>query len=142
MRRGIESLARLDETLRILINNHKCLQAIDDALRIFDMTPRPPAAEIAETWIDLGEPLHLLNGDSGATWFVGLRESRDKMNSSVTPPPTEQTAVREFQALFHDFRLKVYKGFNQTDEDLRRFCDQLQKVGDTLSAAIGRIQNV
>ncbi len=142
MRKGTESLVRLDETLRILINNHKCLQAIDDALRIFDMTPHPAPDEIAETWLDLGEPLRLLNGDCGAAWFAGLRESRDKMDASVTRLPTEPKAVREFQTLFRDFRQKIYKGFNQTDEDLRRFCEQLQKVGDTLSLAIGRMQNV
>ena len=60
----------------------------------------------------------------------------------VARPPTEPKAVREFQTLFRDVRDRIYRGFNQTDEDLRRFCDQLQKVGDTLSSAIGRMQHV
>jgi hypothetical protein len=140
--RGIDSLGRLDNNLRILINNHNCLQAIDDSLRSFDMTLHPSPAEIADTWVDLCEPLGLLNGDCGATWLAGLRELGQKMDALVLRPPTEPKAVREFQALFRDARDKIYRGFNQTDEDLRRFCEQLQKVGDTLSSAIGRMQHV
>jgi hypothetical protein len=142
LRRGTESLARLDECLRTLINNHNCLQAIDDSLRSFEMNLHPSPVEIAETWIDLGEPLRRLNGDAGAAWVASLQELGAKMDSAVARPPTEPKAVREFQALFRDVRDKIYRGFNQTDEDLRRFCDQLQKVGETLSAAIGRMRNV
>jgi hypothetical protein len=140
--RGIDSLGRLDHNLRILINNHNCLQAIDDSLRCFEMTLRPSPAEIAEIWIDLVEPLGLLNGDCGATWLAGLRELGQRMDSFVAEPPTEPKDVRAFQALFRDARDKIYRGFNQTDEDLRRFCDQLQKVGDMLSDAIREMQHV
>jgi TIR domain len=142
LRRGTESLARLDGCLSTLINNHNCLQAIDDSLRSFEMTLHPSPAEIAETWIDLGEPLRHLSGDGGAAWVAALQELGAKMDSAVARPPTEPKAVREFQTLFRDVRDKIYRGFNQTDEDLRRFCDQLQKVGETLSAAIGRMRNV
>jgi hypothetical protein len=140
--RGIDSLGQLDHNLRILINNHNCLQEIDDSLRSFDMALHPSPAEIAEIWIDLGEPLGLLDGDCGASWLAGLRELGQGMDSFVARPPTEPKDVRAFQALFRDVRDKVYRGFNLTDEDLRRFCDQLQRVGDTLSNAIVRMQHV
>jgi len=140
--RGIDSLGQLDRNLRILINNHNCLQAIDDSLRCFDMSFHPSPAEVAEIWLDLSEPLGLLEADGGATWIAGLRELGQSMDTLVARPPTEPKAVREFQRVFRDVRDRIYKGFNQTDEDLRRFCDQLQKVGDTLSSAIGRMQHV
>ncbi len=140
--RGIDSLGRLNHNLSILINNHNCLQEMDDSLRSFDMTLHPNPAEIAYTWVELCGPLGLLNGDCGATWLAGLRELGQRVDSFVAKPPTEPKAVREFQALFREARAKIYLGFNQTDADLRRFCDQLQKVGDTLSIAIGRMQHV
>jgi hypothetical protein len=140
--KGIDSLGQLDRNLRILINNHNCLQAMDDSLRSFEMNSHPSPSEIAETWIDLAEPLGLLSGDGGAAWITGLRELGRSMDALTARPPTEPKAIREFQVLFRDVRDKTYRGFNQTDEDLRRFCDQLQKLGDTLSSAIGRMQNV
>ena len=102
----------------------------------------PNPAEIADIWVDLRAPLSALNGEGGAAWLTGLREVGQKMDSLVLAPPTEAKAVREFQAVFREFRDKIYRGFNQADEDLRRFCDQLRKVGETLSAAIGRMQHV
>jgi hypothetical protein len=140
--KGIESLDRLDRSLRTLISNHSCLQEIDDSLRSFEMTPHPSPAEIADIWIDLHAPLDALNGDHGTLWLAGVRESAQRIDALVAAPPTEPRAVRELQGQFRDFRDKIYRGFNQTDEDLRRFCEQLQKVGDTLSAAIGRMQHV
>jgi hypothetical protein len=138
--RGIDSLGRLDQSLRALINNHNCLQEIDDSLRSFEMNLRPSPDEIAYTWTDLAEPLGKLNGDSGASWLPGLRELGKTMDAFVARPPTEPKAVREFQSVFREVRVKINVGFNQTDEDLRRFCEQLQKVGDDLKAAIGRMQ--
>jgi len=140
--KGIESLDQLDHSLSILIKNHNCLQEIDDSLRSFEMTSRPSPAEIADIWLDVRAPLGDLNGEGGARWLTGLRESAQTLGSSVEPPPTEPKAVRELQAVFRDFRDKINRGFNQTDEDLRRFCEQLQKVGETLRAAIGRMQHV
>jgi hypothetical protein len=140
--KGIDSLGQLDRNLRILINNHNCLQAMDDSLRPFEMTPHPNPSEITETWIDLAEPLRLLNVEGGAAWITGLRALGQSMDALVARPPTDPKAIREFQLLFRDVRDKTYRGFNQTDEDLRRFCDQLQKVGETLSGAIGRMQHV
>jgi hypothetical protein len=140
--KGIDSLGQLDRNLRILINNHNCLQAMDDSLRSFEMNSHPSPSEIAETWIDLAEPLGLLSGDVEAAWITGLRELGRSMDALAARPPTEPKAIREFQLLFRDVRDKTYRGFNQTDEDLRRFCDQLQKLGDTLSSAIGRMQHV
>ncbi len=139
---GIESLDKLDRSLRILISNHSCLQEIDDSLRSFELTPHPSPAEIADVWIDLHAPLRTLNGEDGALWLTAMRELAQKIDTRVEPVPTDSRVVRELQSSFRDFRDKIYRAFNQTDEDLRRFCDQLQKVGDTLSAAIGRMQHV
>jgi hypothetical protein len=139
---GIDSLGQLDRNLGILINNHNCLQEIDDSLRSFEATLHPSPAEIAEVWVDLSAPLGLLNADYGATWIAGLRELGQIMNEQVARPPTEPKAVREFQSLFRNVRDKIFRGFNQTDEDLRRFCDQLQKVGDTLSNSMWKVQHV
>jgi TIR domain len=139
---GIESLDSLDRSLRVLINNHNCLQEIDDLLRSFEISLRPSPAEIVETWIDLRGPVATLNGDCGALWIEGVRDLARKLDSVTKPLPTEPQAVRELQRTFRDFRDRIDRGFNQTDEDLRRFCDQLQKVGETLASAIGRMQHV
>jgi hypothetical protein len=139
--RGIESIGRLDHNLQSLIQNHNCLQEIDDLLRPFALVAHPGPREIADTWIDVRATLGALSGDYGATWLAAVKELAEKMDPIVARPPTEPKAARDLEKLFHSVSLAIYRAFNQTDEDLRRFCEQLQKVGDTLSSVIGRLQH-
>ena len=79
--KGIDSLGQLDRNLSILINNHNCLQEIDDSLRRFELTLRPSPVEIAETWVDLAEPLGHLEAAGGATWIAELRQLSQGMDT-------------------------------------------------------------
>jgi hypothetical protein len=140
--KGIESLDRLDQSLRILITAHNCLQAIDDNLRSIELTQRPALSEIAEIWIDLQEPLATLLRDGSVPWAARLRTLTEALQQSLQEPTTDPQAMRKTLKLFRDFRNLVYLGFNQADEDLKIFCGQLQKVGETLANTIAGMQHV
>jgi len=134
--RGIDSLVQLDRNLSILINNHDCLQAFDDLLRSFELNDYPDPAEIADVWLDLTDPLGLLDASCGGTWIAGLVEQGQKLSAMLATSPTGPKEIRSLQASFRQFRLRVFKRFITTDVDLLNFCQQLQELGETLSAAI------
>jgi hypothetical protein len=136
---GIDALESLDRSLTNFIEDHNCLQVIDDMLRT--LTPQPTLQEIKGIWRGLREPMETLGLDGGSTWsnqLGGLRAKLDALLAGVNGSASPDVD-RSGRRLFNDYRFSVIRGFNQLDQDLRRLCRQLEQIGKELGELLRRM---
>jgi hypothetical protein len=143
-RAGIDALAKLQLSLTAFINNHRCLQKINDLLSTLDVSVKLSAEMIIASWTSLSTPLKKLTCGDESECFTPLHSTSaalDQTLKQVTEQPDE-TSSRILIRQFKDFRDGARLGFNIVDEDLKRFIGDLRrKLGETLLEALGRIQH-
>jgi hypothetical protein len=137
-RKGIPALEELHARLQVLVNNHNCLQTVEDQLRHLD--PLSVALEELEVyWSLVAAPLDMLQAERGNTWVGELRDKRGELDGAL-PAGKEAgaaaKAARKVRFCFIDFQGKLTTGFVRLDKALLRFCDELKTVGDSLRSAL------
>jgi hypothetical protein len=143
-RNGIDSLAKLQLSLTALINNHRCLQQINDLLALLDAAIKLTVDQIARSWTTLPKLLKVLSPDAGGDWLVPVGNASSALDGALKrlrEQPADD-AAKSCIRNYNDFRNKLKLSFNLVDVDLKRFIGELRRqLGETLHDALGKMQH-
>jgi hypothetical protein len=135
--KGIDNLERLAQRLKTFVTNHNLLQEIDGTLRTVNVssTPPPDVEDIRALWPDLQEALGKLLPDPGKDWLPQLRDKAAALAAALDDPASAAgpQGARRVRTAFREFKSKATQGFNQVDQAMLRFCDDLNEVSGTLA---------
>jgi hypothetical protein len=135
--KGIDSLERLAERLKTLVTNHNLLQEIDVQVRKLNVSSDPPpdVEEIHNLWLDLQELLGKLLPDPARDWLPQLRAKAAALAAALEDPASAAgpQGARRVRTAYREFKSKATQSFNQVDQALLRFCDELKEVSATLA---------
>jgi hypothetical protein len=133
-KRGIGALHQLHDRLQALVATHNYLQTIDSQTNHL-VDPEVAAEDIDTAWESLA-PAPALNGDGGA-WLGDLSRQRAEVGQAL--PPALKGDARSLSRLresFSDFRSQLDTGFLLADQRLKKFCEDLQAIRESLSQTI------
>lgn len=133
---GVDALTRLDYSLQTLVDNHDCLQAIDNELRRVEALLDQDVGEAIHAWQDLGPMVQALSCESDAVWATKVRETATELEVALTTGDPV-TIKRSFRL----FRSQASRSFHQVDQDLLSLCDELLNVGEPLSRVLRQMQD-
>jgi HPt (histidine-containing phosphotransfer) domain-containing protein len=128
---GSEALSRLNEHLAELVARHNTFQIIDDELRRIETLLEQDFGELEFAWPDLRPLAHTLCQGAPAAWATKLITLGDELDLALAARNTGKT-VR----LFRSYRSQASRAFNQVDRELLALCEELQKVGEPLTAVL------
>jgi hypothetical protein len=132
---GVEALARLDNNLTALIDNHNTFQELDDELRRVEILLDQDVSELEYAWQDLKPMMQKLCNGSQVGWAMKLSMIGAELESSL-PMRSPSKVIR----LFRSYRSQAIRSFNQVDRDLVMLCAELQKVGEPLAIVLRMIE--
>lgn len=128
---GVESLARLEQSLRFLIDMHNTFQQLDDELRRVEATMNQDLHEIEYAWPDLKLLMERLCRASETDWATKLEAIGGELEQVLAG----ENPVKLTRA-FRSYRSQAIRGFNRVDRELLGLCGELQTVGEPLAAML------
>lgn len=157
-KKGIHNLEELSRILKAFVDNHTCLQKICNELSPFEPSSIPGSNEASPlddeasldpeefqpTWRMLKTRMDALTDTSGSRWIKDFRKSSTDLDEALTqfvPTVSDPKLSRRIYTLFCDYRCLVTQGFMQVDQDLKRFCKQLESLGESLSESLEELRN-
>jgi hypothetical protein len=128
---GAEALSRLNERLTESVGLHNTFQVVDDELRRIEALLEQDAGELEYAWPDLRTMAQKLCDGTVAIWAAKLSAIGAELDELLTVGNMSKT-VRTFRS----YRSQASRAFNQVDRDLLVLCEELQKVGEPLTAVL------
>lgn len=127
---GVESLAKMGESLSLLILLHDRWQDADTELRSMERNSKDPE-ELGFWWPDFKpkalEICKVVSGD----WAASFQTYGENLELAINAKDCTNMK-RYFRLIRHSVTIRFYK----TDADLKSQCDELMKVGEPLTTVL------
>ncbi len=128
---GLDALAVLDTTIQAAVHSHNLFQEVDDELRRIEGVIDLDRSELAYSWQDLRPRASALCATATDRWAEKLLTIGADLDTALAEGAEART-VR----LFRSYRSTATRGFNQVDHQLLDLCEELQRVGEPLTAVL------
>ena len=123
-----ESLERLDETKKWLINEHDRWQYVYDQLRLVERGGSPSIQDLEIIWPEFLPAVNDLSKGHPEDWAKSLSEITYKLSQSIEKQ--EHSEIRRF---FLRLNSRINKQFAAIDQQLLDYCQQLTRLVDRFS---------
>lgn len=137
---GVQAIQRLDGEFTALVASHNSWQSIDDELRRLEANLEQAVEELLMeleiAWPIIQGLAGKLFGESQDDWAVALRDDSVKIDESIKE--ASQAKIKRF---FRRFRSGIGRRFRQVDQALLDQCQDLQKLGDSLTQLLGSLKS-
>jgi hypothetical protein len=133
---GIETLARLGQTLTAMVADHDQWQEAEQELRLTEETWDGTIEGIEDSWSRIRETLEPMTRDSTEPWAASFRQEAQRMSAALATQDLERA-----QRCFRSFRRQASNRFHRVDVMLKDQCDELRKVAEPLAALLRRIES-
>jgi nucleoside phosphorylase len=127
---GIASLLNLSRQLETVVFRHDHWQQIDNELRRIDsiMTVQD-TSELEGSWADIKSLTVSLQTDTTDSAMKSFAEAQAALDRAI-----EQKDTSGIIRYFDSYHARATARFRKADQDLKRLCDELLKVGQPLAA--------
>lgn len=132
---AIDNLADMYHKLKTLISDHDRWQDIDIIQRRIKNNLTDDLSELENSWQLLHELTETLYDNRVEEWAVSLKSSSTALDSFLA----EQNMAAAKKAFF-GFYSKTSDRFIRVDKALKKMCDDLRNIGDSLSLLLGMLQ--
>ncbi|HSK77650.1 MAG TPA: toll/interleukin-1 receptor domain-containing protein [Thermoanaerobaculia bacterium] len=133
---GIETLARLSDTLATLVADHDRWQEAEQELRLTEETWDGTIEGIEDSWASIHETLAPMAVGSTELWAASFRQDAQRMGDAVAAREPERA-----RRCFRSFRRQASTRFHRVDVMLKDQCDELRKVAEPLASLLKRIES-
>jgi hypothetical protein len=127
---GVESLAKMDESLSALIRLHDRWQDVDTQLRAMDKDSKN-TEELGFWWPDFKPKAQEICNSVSGDWAASFQSYSEGLEQAISAKDSAKSK-RFFRLLRHSATIRFYK----TDADLKSQCDELLKVGEPLTTVL------
>jgi hypothetical protein len=127
----VEKLRELDRQISELATIHDHWQSFDDDLGLLEGQLTQNFSELEQDWPFLKQRRATLYANSPATWAKSLVYFSGKMEDAL-----KQKNVEEAQRFFIRYRSAARDRFYAADQDLKKGCQELERVGEPIEAVL------
>jgi len=131
---GVEALARLDERLTALVDDHDSWQVVDLELRRIEAAMGQDMMELEMSWPALKAMIEPLYTGSAEEWAESLKTGAEALGSAI-----EEDNPARTRRYFWRFRRQADDRFYRVNVDLKTLCGDLRKVGEPLTSVMSMI---
>ncbi len=124
---GTTALAAFDHQLSGLVDEHNRWQMVEDDLRLMESDPD----DMEKSWRYVKRKAQPLYSGIEERWALAILESSAKLDDALASQ--NPTLVRQY---FRAYYARARNRFYEVDVDLKRLCDELRKVGESLNAVL------
>lgn len=128
---GVAGLTTLSASLADLVNDHDRWQIVDLDLRRIEQFIDQDITELELSWPDVRARVAPFYLESAESWGAALKNDADKLTSALEA--ADPTRVRQF---FRRFRRQAGERFFRVDIELKRVCDELRLIGESLTSVL------
>ncbi len=129
---GVEDMETLSGRLASLVKTHNIWQAVDDQLRLGEVSIENEPGEFREEiWPQVKSLAIPLYGNQDSPWALALQEQAVRLEESLAGAST-----RQIGAYFQRYRNSSSQRFRKVDKELLDLCTQLQQIGNSLQIVI------
>jgi hypothetical protein len=128
---GVTALATLSSSLAGLIDDHDRWQIIDLELRRIEQFIDQDITELELSWPEVHQRVTPFYLESTEPWGAALKNDADKLTSALEA--ADPARVRQF---FRRFRRQAGERFFRVDIELKRVCDELRLIGESLTSVL------
>jgi hypothetical protein len=128
---GVTGLAALDAALSALIAEHDLWQQVDNRFHLIESDLDQELASFGDSWNEIRDIAAPLYAKKLEQWAEVFRSLDDKVLAAIAEGNPAQT-----KSNFRLCRGRALDRFYQVDVNLKRSCDNLQKIGDPLAAVL------
>jgi hypothetical protein len=132
---GMQALTQLLHRLAALVVVHDAWQAVDLEMRRIEATMGQDMEELEMSWPSLQAIAEPLYGSSNADWAASLRKGASDLDRALDD--ANPALVRR---VFRRYRRWAGSRFHQVDLDLKRLCEELNRVGEPLDLVMRMIE--
>jgi hypothetical protein len=132
---GVDALVSLNDSLPTLVEEHDKWQCVDIELRRIEGNMGQDMMELKMSWPylkDMTEPLYSGSSDE---WAASFRKDSNHLDSAIAA----ENPVR-IKRYFQRYRRRAGSRFHQVDDDLKRLCEDLRRVGEPLALVMRVMQ--
>ncbi|MES2924525.1 MAG: toll/interleukin-1 receptor domain-containing protein [Verrucomicrobiota bacterium] len=138
LRSQIEAISRLEGEFRSIVRKHNAWQGIERSLRIIETSIAASFEQLEFLWPSLqDDALPLFSGDT-EQWELDLSTACRELDASIQAHDPQREG--EGRRRFRQFRRLCGIHFYKTDEELRKACRQLSRVGESLELLVRKLE--
>jgi hypothetical protein len=132
---GANNLSKLQQNLRLLIQNHDEWQRIDLVLRRIETNLKYDIMELEMSWPELKIMVESQYRNLRDKWALSLSKDSESLESAVNSQDTAQV-----KRSFRSFRRLASYRFYRIDFKLKEICGELRHVGEHLNSVLQMLQ--
>ena len=132
---GANALSKLQQNLRLLIQNHDEWQRIDLVLRRIEANLKYDIMELEMSWPELKIMVESQYRNLRDKWALSLSKDSESLESAVNSQDTAQV-----KRSFRSFRRLASYRFYRVDFKLKEICGELRHVGEHLNSVLQMLQ--
>ena len=132
---GANALSKLQQNLRLLIQNHDEWQRIDLVLRRIEANLKYDIMELEMSWPELKIMVESQYRNLRDKWALSLSKDSESLESAVNSQDTAQV-----KRSFRSFRRLASYRFYRVDFNLKEICGELRRVGEPLNSVLQMLQ--
>ena len=132
---GVNALSKLQQNLKLLIQNHDEWQRIDLVLRRIEANLKYDIMELEMSWPELKIMVESQYRNLRDKWALSLSKDSESLESAVNSQDTAQV-----KRSFRSFRRLASYRFYRIDFKLKEICGELRHVGEHLNSVLQMLQ--
>ena len=123
---SVNSLAKLNDELKILVKSHDKWQKIDSQLRRIEtvIANTSDLFELQMSWSGLKTEVEEACQNTPKNWTISLAKESKRLDEAIAV-----LNVPKVKQYFSSYRNRASQRFYKIDQELRNFCGNLRKVG-------------
>ncbi len=132
---GMQALTHLLHRLSSLVDEHDAWQVVDLEMRRIEATMGQDTEELAMSWPDLKVMAEPLYASGSADWVAAFQQDAENLDSAL-----EAEHPARVKRSFRCYRRRAGSRFHQVDLNLKRLCEELNRVGEPLDSVMRMIE--
>jgi hypothetical protein len=131
---GVDALAKLNETLNVLVDEHDQWQMLDVELRRIEGLIDRDLDELENSWPDVKIKAAPLCETIGEAWAEAWRRDRDLLDDALRMGNPQKS-----RRGFRSYQRRAIERFYRVDSELKMLCNDMRQIGTPLASVLEMI---